>query len=65
MSEIDDIKDWFEGQKDNAGRSYSKFLKEWKKRNPHEVEKFVQEFIRAYDYVAVKTGFETLGDEEQ
>ncbi len=65
LSEIDDIKDWFEGQKDNAGRSYSKFLKEWKKRNPHEVEKFVQEFIRAYDYVAVKTGFETLGDEEQ
>lgn len=65
LSKIDDIKNWFEGQKDNAGRSYSKFLKEWKKRNPDEVEKFVQEFIKAYNYVAAKTGFETLGAEEQ
>lgn len=62
LSDIADIKNWFEGQKENAGRSYSKFLREFKKREPDEVEKFVEEFVKAYDYVAVKTGFNTISD---
>nr|DAD74349.1 MAG TPA: hypothetical protein [Siphoviridae sp. ctabX13] len=60
LFDVDDIKKWFDGQKDNAGRSYSKFINEWKKRNPHEVKKFVDEFVKAYNYVAHKTGFATL-----
>jgi hypothetical protein len=65
LSNIGDIKDWFEGQKINAGKSYSRFLKEWKKRNPGEIEKFKQDFINAYNYVAAKTGFDNLDDEEK
>lgn len=61
---IDDIKAWFEGQKDNAGKSYSKFLKEWKKRNPEDVEKFVKDFVKTYNYVASKTGFDCIEMDE-
>lgn len=60
LTKIDDIKEWFNGQKENAGRSYSKFLNEWKKRNPDVLEQFVEDFIKTYNYVAGKTGFDNI-----
>lgn len=60
ISDIDDIKEWFEGQRENAGRAYSKFLNEWKKRNPDEVQGFVKDFVKTYNYVAGKTGFSSI-----
>lgn len=60
LTKIDDIKEWFKGQKEYAGKSYSKFLKEWKKQHPCEIEGFEEEFINAYNYVAKKTGFEAI-----
>lgn len=60
LDNIDDIKKWFEGQKEYAGRAYSKFLNEWKKRNPEIVLEFVKEFAKTYNYVAEKTGFDQI-----
>ena len=60
IDNIDTIKEWFEGQKEYAGRAYSKFLNEWKKRNPEIVVEFVKEFVKTYNYVAEKTGFDQI-----
>lgn len=60
IDNIDDIKMWFKEQKEYAGRAYSKFLNEWKNRNPELVEKFIEEFIKTYNYVANKTGFDLI-----
>ncbi len=64
LTNIKDIKNWFEGQKENAGRSYSKFITEWKKRNTNEVKIFAEEFVKAYNYVASKTGFDIINSIE-
>ena len=64
LDDIDEIKDWFEGQKGNAGKGYSKFLTEWKKRNTKEVEQFIYEFIKKYNYVARQNGFTEIEDDE-
>lgn len=53
---IDDIKEWFQQQKQYAGRSYSRFLNYWKKNNPDLVHEFQDEFVKTYNYVAKKTG---------
>ena len=60
LEDIDRIKNWFKEQKVHAGRGYSKFLNEWKNRNEKEVIDFQKEFVRAYNYVASKTGFDTI-----
>ena len=65
LVEIDDIKEWFRSQKEYAGRGYSKFINEWKKRNNAEVKMFENEFIKAYNYVASKTGFTVFEDREK
>jgi len=59
---IDDIKEWFDGQKEFAGRGYSKFLNLWKKRNPQLVEDFQEDFIKKYNYVANKIGSAQIDD---
>ena len=56
MESIDDIKEWFRSQKDFAGKNYSKFIKEWKQNNPVEVDAFIIDFVRAYNYVAKHIG---------
>jgi len=56
MEKIEDIKDWFKAQKDFAGRGYSKFINYWKKNNADLVEKFVNDFVGAYNYVAKRVG---------
>ena len=60
IDNIDCIKKWLTGQKEYAGRAYSKFLNEWKKRNPEMVIEFVKEFVKMYNYVAEKTGFNQI-----
>lgn len=60
LDKIDDIKIWFDSQKENAGRSYSKFLNEWKKRNPELASEFIEGFTGTYNYVANKSGFDTI-----
>lgn len=64
LEKIDDIKKWFEEQKEHAGKGYSKFLNEWKKRNPQEVDIFEKEFVKAYNYVANRTGFDKIEEGE-
>lgn len=56
LSEIDDIKVWFNKQKCYAGRSYSKFIGQWKKNHEKEIALFINDFIRAYNYVAYRVG---------
>jgi len=60
LLEEDHIKQWFKSQERNAGRGYSKFIKEWKKQNPRLVEEFIQQFVHAYNYLANKNGFEEI-----
>ncbi len=62
LENIDEIKEWFEEQKQYAGRGYSKFLNEWKKRNMQEIISFQEEFICVYNYVANRTGFDTINE---
>ena len=58
LEEIDHIKQWYKSQKDVI--SYTKFLNLWKKRNPDEVEKFVSEFIKTYNKIAQRRGYNIL-----
>lgn len=53
---MDKIKDWFVKQKEFAGRGYSKFIKRWKDDNDSLSKEFVEEFIRAYNFVAKRIG---------
>lgn len=60
LESIDDIKAWFGLQLPHAGRGYSKFINLWKKRNLDEVSWFEEQFVKSYNYVAKRTGFEEI-----
>lgn len=60
IEDINAIKSWFQLQKPYAGRGYSKFINLWKKRHLDEVSSFAEQFVKAYNYVAKRTGFEEL-----
>lgn len=66
IEDIDDIKEWFQKQKEFAGRGYAKFLNLWKIQHPELVKDFQEDFVKAYNYVAKKTGnqlIEEYGDD--
>lgn len=56
----DVAKDWFYKQKDFAGKAYCKFFTVYKNNHPAECAAFVEFFIKAYNAVAQKTGFDLL-----
>lgn len=60
LEDINEIKNWFDSQSDYYGKGYSKFLKEWKSLHCEELESFRNQFISAYNYVAKRTGFDTI-----
>lgn len=58
LEEIDHIKQWYKSQKDVI--SYAKFLNLWKKKKPEEVEKFICDFIKTYNKIAQRRGYNLL-----
>ena len=60
LDNIDEIKVWFKAQKEFAGRNYRRFINEWKKENPQEVDDFIVSFVNAYNYVAKLVGCQTI-----
>ena len=56
IDDIDSIKEWFNEQKLYAGKAYQKFIKVWKKNHQDEIKIFVEDFIKAYNYVAKRVG---------
>lgn len=56
LEDIDSIKEWFNKQKPYAGKAYQKFIKVWSKNHQNEINVFVENFIKAYNYVAKRVG---------
>lgn len=56
LDNIDDIKGWFIEQKPYAGKGYRKFIKLWSQNHEEEIRAFVNDFIKAYNYVAQRVG---------
>jgi len=57
-SSKENVKKWFYEQKDFAGKAYCKFFAVYKDNNPAECAAFVEFFIKTYNAVAQKTGFD-------
>lgn len=53
-------KDWYKSQKKYWGANASKVYTRWKKDNIEEGTKFVEDFRKAYNYLAKKNGLETI-----
>ena len=63
LDDIDSIKEWFNEQKSNAGKAYQKFIKVWSKTHQDEIKIFVEDFIKAYNYVAKRVGSKPIKKE--
>ena len=53
-------KEWFNEQKQHWGRGCTRLINHWRKNNLEITDKFVNDFIKAYNYVAKKNGFEQI-----
>ncbi|MHB8277987.1 MAG: ATP-dependent nuclease [Candidatus Humimicrobiaceae bacterium] len=59
-SERKQAKLWFNEQKANWGKECSKLFTHWKSNNNNEVEKFLCNFIKAYNYLAERNKIEEI-----
>lgn len=60
LEEIDHIKQWYKSQKNII--SYTKFLNLWKKRNLTDTENFIANFIKTYNRIAQRRGYNLLSN---
>ena len=60
LDNIDDIKAWFTKQKPFAGKAYLKFIKVWSQKHGEDIETFINDFVKAYNYVAQRVGSATI-----
>jgi ABC-type iron transport system FetAB ATPase subunit len=60
INDSDKAKEWFDEQKENWGRGCSKPFKRFIELNPDYVETLKIDFIKAYNYLATKHGYNSI-----